>query len=286
MFHPRRASLALLIVCGLAACDPPTAPVAAKPKEAPKRPRSSTVVSYERSRHSSGIPLDMQPAKSLAAPSADERVLADALIARVAAAKEKTELQDIIADARQLESQELLRLLDKLLEAKDAEIRALALSLLDGTTAEAVLPTVEKAMRDSDTDVRLMAMQTASQVRSAALRPLLSSALKDPDLAVRQTAFQTGLAQDDATRSALLAEATHSAKEDLVLAGLAVAEATASKPTLVLTMDALDHPNATVRSQAYETLALTLHENFKSRAEALRWWQLNQHRYDEHLVER
>jgi hypothetical protein len=241
-----------------------------------------SVVSYERSKYSvglTGIGGEFMPV------SEDERRLHAQLIERLQDSKGRRQVyEEVLAEARAMESELILAVAMQILESPEAEIRAQGLMLIDGVSDSAVLPLIEKGYGDADLDVRQLAMETALAVRSPEVEGLVLRGLADEDETIRQTAFQVGLNQEGEVAERALVSGIASSHEDLGLAALAMAENELSKKLLPAVIEALDHRSVAVKEAAREMMYFFFHENFQSRADAATWWAQNQGDYAENLV--
>lgn len=193
-------------------------------------------------------------------------------------------IRDVMAEARLLETNAILRLAEKLMEHPNEDIRAEALMLADGATSIASLKLFEQAMRDASADIRRLAMELAQQMSDPAVRGLVNMGLGDDDQGVRQLAFHLAMNQRDDIRHEVVSRALQSPLEDLAMAGMVEAEAMPGKAVLPRVIESLGHSSPEVRERAHEMLTLLFHEEFISSQHAANWWKENQQDYDEDLV--
>jgi hypothetical protein len=223
--------------------------------------------------------------KTLLPASADERELARALLTKLRSEGLGGQAAlSVLAEARVMETEAILEVIQALLASPEADIRAQALMMLDGAESGSVLPVLEKGLDDADLDVRRLAMELALTVQSPMVEKMVNQGLVDADETIRQTALQVGLRQGGALADRTLASGIASAHEDLGAASLALLENELNKARLPLALSALEHPAESVREDARDMLFFLFHERFPDRATAAAWWQQNQARYDPDLV--
>lgn len=241
-----------------------------------------SIVTYQRSKYSAGL---SGTGGEFLPVSAEEAELSKRLLSRLAHAKgEKKVFEDVLAEARTMESRLILDVAEKVLESHDPDIRAQGLMLVDGFTTGEILPLVEKGLRDANLDVRQLAMETALPVKSASVEKLVIEGMRDSDTTIRQTALQVGINQEGEIAERALVAGIASAHEDLGMSALALAENELSKRLLPAVFSALEHPSQEIRETARETLYFFFHEPFPTRQAAERWWNQNQSQYDNDLV--
>lgn len=282
------ASLALLLL-GLASCgdpEPPPATAPAAPQAAPKTVlRETTVASFERS------PLTyaqgQEPAQP-AAPLPTNDPAADAglavLMHKAVPQAAKADALNLIEEARAFPSAKLCDLVQRLLRHPDSEVRAAALTLLEGHDAHGILQVVESALADKEAAIRLQGVEVLKHLTTNAAKPLYRSAMQDTNPNVRMLAFTSALEVSDAFREEVITTGSTSPYEDVAASSLSFMEAGLVKAYIPHLIQALDHPSSAVRRQAYERLFLTLDEKFSTANQARAWWQKNQHRFDDDLV--
>lgn len=252
------------------------------PIELPAGSHPQAVTVYERGKYSSGISA---VGDTFAAVTDEERALQIQLLERMdKGSGNRAVLEDVLAQARTLESEVILPVAFKVLESPDADIRAQGLMLVDGVSDGAVVPLLEKGYEDADLDVRQLAMELALVVRSPEVEPLMNRALVDEDETIRQTGFQVGLNQEGEIAERALVQGMASSYEDLGLSALAMAENELSKRLLPSVFKALDHPSLEVKESAKEMMYFFFHESFNSGTEAAQWWSSNGRFYDDDLV--
>jgi hypothetical protein len=241
-----------------------------------------SIVSYERSKYSVGL---TGSGGEFVPVSEEERKLHARLIERLEKSQGRREVfEEVLAEARSMESELILAVAMQVMESPDAAIRAQGLMLIDGVSDGVVLPLIAKGYGDEDLDVRQLAMETALAVRSPEVEGLVVQGLADADETIRQTAFQVGLNQEGEVAERALMNGMASPYEDLGLAALAMAENELSKKLLPSVIQALDHRSAEVREAAREMMYFFFHENFSSRGDAAAWWAKNQKDYADNLV--
>lgn len=241
-----------------------------------------SVVVYDRSKYSgsgqSG-PSDFGP------ETEEEKAVSQRLLRRLREKPGNRKAQEeVLAEARTLESPLVLPVANEILDSPDADIRAQGLILVDGRTGPEILPLIEKGLNDPELDVRQLAMETALTVRSPAMEKVVMERLSDSDMNIRQTALQAGVNQGGEVAERTLAKGIDSPHEDLGLAALALAENNLTKRQLPSVIGALENPSDEVRETAKDMLYFFFHESFDSRAAAEKWWQANQGLYDNDLV--
>jgi hypothetical protein len=278
---------ALLLGCGpdnqVASPETQTANGAGSANGDKKSKRHSTV-SFHRSKYAS---LSAGPASADfdLTETAQEREQALRIIERLDASWGNGEaVKDLMAEARLLETNAILRVAEKLMSHPDEDIRAEALMLADGATSTASLKLFSDAMTDSSADIRRLAMETALQLVDPATRGLIDLGLQDGDQGVRQLAFHLAMNQHDELRQDVVSQSLGSFQEDLALAALVEAEAMPSKRILPQVVQSLAHASPEVRESAQEMLSLLFHEDFTSAEQAAAWWKANASQYDEDLV--
>lgn len=248
----------------------------------PEGSHPQAVTTYQKGKYSSGL---AGVGDTFADVTDEERALQIQLLQRVDGAKgNRAVLEDVLAEARTLESKVILSIAFKVLESPDAEIRAQGLMLVDGMSDGAVVPLLEKGYDDADLDVRQLAMELALIVRSPEVERLMNRALNDEDETIRQTGFQVGLNQEGEIAERALVQGMASSYEDLGLSALAMAENELSKRLLPSVFKALDHPSLEVKENAQEMMYFFFHEKFSNGAEAAQWWGSNGRYYDDDLV--
>jgi hypothetical protein len=241
-------------------------------------------VRFQRSKYASsptsagGANLDL-----LETPEERERALQ--IISRLEAVwGNRTAVGNLMAEARLLETNAILRVAEKLAGHPDEDIRAEAVMLADGSTSTAVLKLLGEVMKDPSPDVRRLAMESALRVEDPATRSVINQGLLDEDLGVRQLAFHVAMNQQEEIRQDVVMRALESPLADLAAAALVEAEAKPSKAMLPKVIEALGHSSAEVREQANEMLTLWFHENFSGPDQAAQWWRQNAGTYDDDLV--
>lgn len=259
---------------------PPPAPTPVTP---PSKAEARSVVSFDRGRYYTPS-VTQGSGRAFAPPSADEDALAAALVERLNKAKNLNAIQDLLAEARSLESAAILKVVDALQSHSDPEVRTLALTLIEGVDSPTLRSTLSKALKDASADVRIQALEVAQHMVDPEMAEIFYGAMEDSHLSVRQLALQAALNQRTDIRDNAIARAATSPQADLAQAGLSFLEATPKKQNIDLVFRALDHANASVREQAHEILFLTLHESFKGSGAARSWWQQNQSAFDDDLV--
>lgn len=256
---------------------------AAEKKSREMAPLDRSVVTFERGRYYTPTVAN-DAARTFSAVTDDERRLAAEVRRELKKARGLAEIQQHLADARTLESQALLDVVDDLLKHADAEVRTLALTLIEGVNSPAVVPPLRDSLTDSGVEVRIQAMEVAQHVVDPAIREVLLQAMEDENVSVRQLALQAARNQGAEFNELAVARAATSPKEDMAAAGLTLIEASPSKKTVNLVMRGLDHPSERVREQAHEMLFLTMHQSFPNAAAAQTWWKQNQTAFDDDLV--
>lgn len=241
------------------------------------------MVTFERGRYYTPT-VTNDAARTFAPASDEERRRAQALRNELRKAKNLQEIQQHLAEARTLESDAMLGVVQDLQKHGDAEVRTLALTLIEGVNSPAVVAPLRNALSDSSAEVRIQAMEVAQHVVDPALRDVLLQAMEDENISVRQLALQAARNQGPEFYELAVARAATSPKEDLAAAGLALIEATPSKKTIGLVMRGLDHVSPKVRDQAHEMLFLTTHQSFPTSASAQAWWKQNAAAFDDDLV--
>ena len=240
------------------------------------------VTTYERGRFSS---LLTGAGRSWMPTNDEEKELAESLLNRLkASGLERKVAEAVLAEARVMQTEAVLEVVKALLQSSDAEIRAQALMMLDGSETGVVLPLLEQGLADADVEVRRLAMELAWTVQSPMVEKLVSRGLQEGDETIRQTALQVGLRQGGVIAERTLAAGLGSGYEDLGAASLALLENDLGKSRMPLAFGALDHPSAAVREDARDMLFFLFHERFPDRATAASWWEQNHARYDEDLV--
>lgn len=282
-----RLGLCGLLLMALGGCDrtPPVVDELVTPRdqiELPKDSQPRSVVTYERGRFSASLSGSMG---GFGAVTDEEREVQSRLLEQLQNnPKDKAVYEEVLAEARTMESELILGIAMKILESPDAEIRAQGLMLVDGVSDGAVVPLLEKGYDDVDLDVRQLAMESALAVRSPEVERLMTRGLADQDETIRQTAFQVGLNQEGELAERALVVGMSSPYEDLGLSALAMAENELSKRLLPSVFKALDHPSPEVKESAREMMYFFFHETFQSGTEAARWWGSNGRYYDDDLV--
>ena len=253
-----------------------------KPENTPA-PVAPSVVTYERGRMSVAA-VTGSPSRNFSEPSPAEKAVARRLCDQLKQNLPVNRVQELLSDARTLESTALLDVASQLHTHTDPEARILGLTLVEGFDSPDIVSLVNRAMKDANDDVRIEAMEVAQHVTDASVYPLLLAAMEDGNLSVRQLALQTATSRPDEIKSQAIARAATSTFEDMANAGLAHLEARPSKMSISLAMRALDHTHQSVRQQAHELLFLTTHQSFRSHADAQAWWTRNQDAFDDDLV--
>jgi hypothetical protein len=198
---------------------------------------------------------------------------------------EKARCLDVIARLNAMSSEGVLEVVSQLLKHQDAEVRASALSTLEGVGHPGMGAILATALRDRDADIRLLAIDLLHSTPTDANVSLLTRSLEDQDTNVRSAAFYAGMQQEETKRRQIIAQAATSLQADLAIAALSVLESESRKTNVPYLIRALGHPSDAVRETARESLALTFHAPFTDTASATRWWAANQHRYSAELVE-
>jgi hypothetical protein len=243
---------------------------------------AGSLVTYPRSRYSAGL---SGTGGEFLPVSAEEAELSSRLLSRLAMANgQKSIFEEVLAEARTMESRLILEVAEKVLESNDPDIRAQALMLVDGVTTGEILPLIEKGMKDANLDVRQLAIETALPVKSPGVEKLVVEGMLDSDMTIRQTALQVGINQKGELAERALVAGIASQHEDVGMSALALAENELSKRLLPAVMGALEHSSNEIRESARETLYFFFHESFASRQAAERWWTQNQSQYDNDLV--
>lgn len=243
-----------------------------------------TTVSFQRSKYASTFPSPAAGSFDLP-ETAEERELALAIIRRLELSWGDGEaVRDLMAEARLLETNAILRVAEKLMDHPDEDIRAEALMLADGAGSTAAMKLFTTAMGDTSPDIRRLAMETAQQLIDPSTRGLIETGLGDVDQGVRQLAFHLAMNQQEEIRQEAIVYSLSSPTEDLALVGMVEAEATPSKALLPKVIEALSHPSLEVRESAHEMLALMFHETFENAELAKQWWRENSNQYDDDLV--
>lgn len=226
----------------------------------------------------------LPPARPFGPLPEDMKTELDALIAQAGGMPAAETALALIDQARDFTSPEVYSLILALLAHPDEAVRGGALSLLEGVRDEGALRVIDKALDDPAADVRLQAVEGMGRITTPETAPVIARAFEDGDSAVRQLAFQSALRQDDATRHVLLESAVKSSHPDLAEAAVGVVEATPSKATVTVMMEALSQADPLVFEKAHDMLYLTFHEDFRDTASAKEWWGKNHRDYDENLV--
>lgn len=250
---------------------------------APDAPKvDGSIVTYQRGKYSAGL---SGTGGEFLPVSAEEAELSRRLLSRLAPANgEKKVFEEVLTEARTMESRLILDVAEKVLESHDPDIRAQGLMLVDGVTTGEILPLIEKGLRDTNLDVRQLAMETALPVKSPSVEKLVVEGLRDSDMTIRQTALQVGTNQAGEIAERTLVAGIASPHEDVGMSALALAENELSKRLLPAVIGALEHPSLEVRESARETLYFFFHEPFPTRQAAESWWNQNQSQYDNDLV--
>jgi HEAT repeat protein len=263
-------------------CDDTTAPEKEPASQAPQ-PRGTPVTQFERGRLSMPSAYG-ERGRAFSATSPEDAAAIDAALKALANVRTLAEAEAIITSVRHIESAELLRLAQQLSSHQDPDVRLTALTLVEGFSDPNILPLIQKASTDSSADVRVEAMEVAQPIVHPRLQPILISSLKDSHPTVRQLAIFSALKQKPDVQRSVLDDAAKSPHADVAQSALSFTEASPSKTTVGRYFNALDHPDATVRIQAQEALALTFHQTFKTGAEASNWWAKHQQSFDDNLV--
>lgn len=274
---------------GLASCgdpDPPKDPArSAAPEPVQAVMRESTVATFSRSPLASSH--DNEPAQP-ASPLPENDPAADAGIAalmhKAVPQLSKVDALALIDQARAHTSAKLCDFVIQLLRHPDVDVRSAALTLVEGHDAPAMLMVVKAALADKEVAVRLQGVEVLKHLRGEAAHPVFLAALQDADSNVRMSAFTSALDVDEVLRGKAITTGIAAPHEDVASSALSFMEAELMKTHVPSLLQALDHPSASVRRQAYERLFLTLDEKFTTSAQARAWWQKNQHRFDDDLV--
>ena len=262
--------------------DPVIPPV---PQSASSRiePAARSLVTFERGKYYTPTVAN-SAARTFAEATEDDRRKAASLVGMLSDGSSLDDVQKLLMEARDIESDAVLPVVNKLLKHTNPDARTLGLTLIEGVDSPALVPAVVQALQDPSPDVRIEAMEVAQQITDASLGEIMLKALDDDNLSVRQLALQSAGRLGDDVRSRAIEKAAGSPRPDLASAAVALLEAEPSKRTVGLVFKALDHPSVSVREQAHEMLFLTMHQSFNSAAHAQSWWQQNQDAFNNDLL--
>lgn len=246
----------------------------------------------------------------------DNASLAATLMAQLRGSEE--DIASAIINAVQLDTRNRIAFAAAALRLGDPGFRVDALGLLARTPARQILPLIAQAMRDSEPEVRAAALALLEaftpewdQERQQALASLaaggefdpelleglteddrllinqaFTGALGDADAEVRAQAMQSLLQLDYDTQQQVLAGALLSEHEDVRLELVQILSSASNKDNIDLTFAALDDSSPAVRQAAENNLLGMFSESFDSAAQARAWWQRQQKKYDNELVQR
>jgi len=177
----------------------------------------------------------------------------------------------------------MIRVVDALLLAGDAEIRGKALALLEGFDSPLLVPLAVKAVADMDAEVRLEALEVARAISDVSVLKVYQTGLKDIDGNVRIASFVDASARNDAVYPQILQEAVKSSHGDVALAGLNHLRTPSQTAHVDPIIRNLGHSDAAVRDLAHEILYLTFQVDLKTSEQAANWWARKKNLFDEHL---
>ena len=215
----------------------------------------------------------------------DHDAEAEALLSSIQSNRSKENCLDAIARLSVLETPRVVKVVENLLSHPEAEVRGLALGLLEGVQDASIRPMLDLALRDRDPDVRMRAIDILSSAPHDSPDALLIRAIEDRDANVRASALLAGNQLESAGRQRVLEKAAASLQPEIAIAALQVLDAEPRKSNVPLFIKALSHPSPDVKEAAQDMLSLTFYDEFPDAAAAARWWTANQHRYSNTLEE-
>jgi hypothetical protein len=217
--------------------------------------------------------------------SQEDYAQAKSLLERLSSGPVPADLaRDVMAEARMIEGEAVFDVIGRLMEHPDEEVRAEAMTMLDGVDTPKAGDLLKKGLMDESDDIRRLAMESAQNQQGEIARELVEAGLVDGDAGVRQMSLFLAMKQGEEYREQTILKAMPSQYADLALSALAEAEATPNPRYVPGWIQSLGHPNAEVREVAREILFFQFHESFDSPDQARKWWQDNQNQYDQDLV--
>jgi len=233
---------------------------------------------------------------------------------------DEMKIVDAIQDAQRLSGPELIDFVSYVLKTqKDPNTRWDALGLVGKLSSKEVIPTLEQGIEDENEIVRTTAVEAIAQFndsRENALNELAGKTeLTDQERALLES--QTLTNEDMRRISSVLMKAMNDKEADVVRAAVGNLEQLhgdlqiialdaglhsenagvrkqvldtisvhSNKDTIWLVFDALKDADEGTSGHAQELLEHAFGKKFTNAAEAARWWQENQDKYDYDLIEK
>jgi hypothetical protein len=161
---------------------------------------------------------------------------------------------------------------DHKVKATEAEVAGLAL----------------RALADASTDVRKAAVFSTRHIHSAEVMPVLRTAFEDANDEIRVQALHEVRYKPLALKLSLLETALAATNSDLRVGALVELSRLNPKVATPVMMKGLDSADEAFRTQVWNELLPNVRvlrtQPFTSTLDALAWWEVNAHRYDDNMV--
>jgi 3-dehydroquinate dehydratase len=219
-------------------------------------------------------------------PTPESQTAATERLRKIRTFPSDDEASDLIHQAANDATRDLIALVTAALDHTSAAIRAEALeSLAAFSDKEAIPPLILRGLSDIDEAVRLAALSGALGLNSEALLPILETALTNSSLDVRENALDLAQELHESDYRRLLMNAANGTHLDLATRALAELEHVIAKRSLPQLFPFLTSPHSEVKEAAQLVLEARLGRSFANATEASQWWTQNANRFDDDLVE-
>lgn len=181
---------------------------------------------------------------------------------------------------------ELIPILQEAMRGGDADVCRTAMQMLSPYESPAILPALEQALANPDEQTRLMALTAAANVNDPQVVALMEQALNSPDENVRARALEIVEDQPPPLQLLSLEKGLFSSYPDVRSESLSGLLLRGDKAALETVLSGLQSSDGEFRQQVNETLRFLIDQEFETYEEAVAWWNVNQSRYDDDLVEK
>jgi hypothetical protein len=178
----------------------------------------------------------------------------------------------------------VIRVAQKAVADKDANVALAAVGLLQGYNSPEVLPAISEAMTHKNEDVRQTAVNLLLDINDPQTGNLLVSALSDKSEDIRNSSLDITKYKDKQTQYMVLEKAISSPYDDVKDNSVFMLEYLGGHGAVNILIEAMRNKDAEFHEKVGDALNMLLNQEFKSYNEAKTWWDKNQSKYDEDLT--
>lgn len=195
------------------------------------------------------------------------------------------ELLNGLSDYAAQQDLELVPILQQAMLSGDVDVCRQAMQMLAGYDSPAILPALEQAFAMPDEFTRLVALSPIENINDPQVVNLLALAFNDPAEDVRTRAMEIVTNQPESLQLISLQTAIVALRPEVSQEAVTMLQLRGDKPGVSALIAGLNHPDPDVRSDTKDALQFLIDQEFDTAAQAEKWWNANQHRFDENLFE-